>query len=463
MATITLSKTLMSVDLSSLFNPNSVLITGTIQENITGFFDQTYFPTSSSTSSSKNGNTTTTYTNPTYTTDLGNYQLTGKIDLISKTGGSITSASAKITNLLLTDGSAGLYSLKGSYSGTTTYKNDGAYQSSYTFTASSFSYAGSDGTKWTLNTSINETGSYNSSTQLDKGSFKQTITGFSSTDSNGNSVTFSGSYKYSYIWDSSKGEPVRSDFAGNMTAMTLNVAGTKISVTGLKLGVSDFFSESYSYGTVSDLMPTVLAGNDVITISSSDAYTDIIYGYSGNDKITGSSGDDIIYGDVGFDDYDLYISIKGKDTLIGGNGNDLLYGGGGADDMSGGPGDDILFAFQTNDQMSGGAGSDTFSFYNSDSKAMNATVKDFKSGTDFLDIWYDSESQGMDGAPLKADNFSSGKGLKSSTNDSLYVYDTSTGKLYFDSDSSGAGKGVLIVTLVGKPTLSASDFAFENY
>ena len=59
---------------------------------------------------------------------------------------------------------------------------------------------------------------------------------------------------------------------------------------------------------------------------------------------------------------------------------------------------------------------------------------------------------------MDSTNFLSGKGLKSSTNDSVFVYDTSTGNLYFDDDGSGSGKGVLIVTLTGKPTLTTNDF-----
>jgi Ca2+-binding RTX toxin-like protein len=205
---------------------------------------------------------------------------------------------------------------------------------------------------------------------------------------------------------------------------------------------------------------------------------DILYGDTGSDKLDGGSGDDIIHGDVSHSD-ETYYSVKGKDTLTGGdgndqldggygddslnggNGNDLLYGAGGTDILSGEAGDDILVAYQTKDQLTGGTGSDTFVFYNWDRTAMNATVKDFKSGTDFLNVECWSYSKD-DVVVMDSTNFLSGKGLKSSTNDSVFVYDTTTGNLYFDDDGRGSGKGVLIVTLTGKPTLSTNDFTVAD-
>jgi Ca2+-binding RTX toxin-like protein len=200
---------------------------------------------------------------------------------------------------------------------------------------------------------------------------------------------------------------------------------------------------------------------------------DILYGDIGNDKLDGGSGNDIIHGDVSHSD-GTYAKVKGNDTLIGGSGNDqlnggygndtisggigndLLYGAGGTDFMSGDDGNDILVAYQTKDKMTGGKGSDTFVFY-SYGGAMNATVTDFKSGTDFLDVECWSKSLN-DFVVLNSKNFSSGNGLTSSKTNSKYVFDTSKGNLYFDADGKGSGKGELIVTLIGTKTLSTKDF-----
>jgi Ca2+-binding RTX toxin-like protein len=198
-------------------------------------------------------------------------------------------------------------------------------------------------------------------------------------------------------------------------------------------------------------------GDNKITITSTSGVQ--FDSGAGNDTIVGSTGKDTLIGGVG---EDTISGGAGNDVINGGDGNDLLYGAGGTDVMAGDAGDDILIAYQTKDQLTGGAGSDTFVFYDWDNVAMNATVKDFKSGTDFLDVecWSDSLN---DVVVMDSTNFSSGKGLKSSTNDSLFVYDTPTGNLYLDADGKGFGKGVLIVTLTGKPTLSTSDFKIADF
>lgn len=236
------------------------------------------------------------------------------------------------------------------------------------------------------------------------------------------------------------------------------------------------------------IIKAIMKGNDNITMSG---YADTVSGYSGNDAIKGMGGDDILYGDIGNDNLDggsgddiihgdvshsdgTYSSVKGNDTLkggegndqldggygndsiSGGNGNDLIYGAGGTDIMSGDGGNDIMVAYQTKDKLTGGAGSDTFVFYSYEG-AMNATVTDFKSGTDFLDVECYSISLN-DFVVMDSTNFSSGKGLTSSKSSSKFVYDSSKGNLYFDADGNGSGKGQLIVTLVGTKTLSTNDF-----
>jgi Ca2+-binding RTX toxin-like protein len=254
---------------------------------------------------------------------------------------------------------------------------------------------------------------------------------------------------------------------------------TDFPVTTLFDALSTYLVESANTITISSPSGTgksfdAAGGNDIVTGGIGD---DSIIGGSGNDKITGSSGADIINGDVPHSEYYYDDSVKGNDTLIGGdgddqldggygndslsggNGNDLLYGAGGTDTMTGEAGDDILVAYQTKDKLTGGAGSDTFVFYNWANTAMNATITDFQSGTDFLDVECSSGDGEFDEYfALDSTNFSSGKGLTSSKNSSVFVYDTSNGNLYFDADGSSSGKGLLIVTLTGKPTLSANDF-----
>lgn len=73
-----------------------------------------------------------------------------------------------------------------------------------------------------------------------------------------------------------------------------------------------------------------------------------IFGYGGNDFITGGISDDFLYGG---DD---------NDTLDGIDGNDDLYGGLGDDSLIGGLGDDNLYGNEGNDTVTGGDGKDIF-------------------------------------------------------------------------------------------------------
>ena len=60
---------------------------------------------------------------------------------------------------------------------------------------------------------------------------------------------------------------------------------------------------------------------------------------------------------------------------------------------------------------------------------------------------------------LDANDLLSGAGLSSSNTGAHLVYDTSSGKLYYDADASGAGSGVMIAQFgtVTHPTLQVTD------
>lgn len=84
-----------------------------------------------------------------------------------------------------------------------------------------------------------------------------------------------------------------------------------------------------------------------------------MYGFGGNDSITGSDGDDIIYGNEGAD---VVYAGTGIDYIYGGTGNDTIYGEDGNDFMFGLDGDDIMSGGTGNDVMNGGIGVDTYLF-----------------------------------------------------------------------------------------------------
>lgn len=154
--------------------------------------------------------------------------------------------------------------------------------------------------------------------------------------------------------------------------------------------------------------------------------------------LTGSAFDDILTGGTG------------KDTLIGGNGNDILIGGLG------------------NDTLTGGAGSDYFVFNTTPNTSSNKdTITDFVSGTDKLEFsksiftGITTAAGTGNGAALTANEFiSSTTATAGTTATSHFIYNSTSGVLYYDADANGAGAAVQ-VALIGTtthPALVAADF-----
>lgn len=134
-------------------------------------------------------------------------------------------------------------------------------------------------------------------------------------------------------------------------------------------------------------------------ILSGRAGDDILYGGYGGDKLDGGAGNDKLYGEAG---EDLLYGGAGKDYLSGGLHNDHLFGGSGKDYLIGGDGNDYLdganFSGAGNgigggtesDSLYGGAGADTFVLGNVDNVYYlgtgYATITDFSLGEDKIQI-----------------------------------------------------------------------------
>jgi serralysin len=197
-------------------------------------------------------------------------------------------------------------------------------------------------------------------------------------------------------------------------------------------------------GNVFNLVGEAIAGiNPVSTdrVNQSTAGDDILFGTDGNDKIKGGAGADYIRGGAG---NDRLFGNEGKDALIGGAGNDLLNGG---------AGDDIL---------TGGAGNDRFVF--GDCTPFKAAslgvdrINDFTPGEDLI---------GLSKATFNlfkrdfASNFAIvTDDASAETSTAAIVYDTSNGKLFYNTNGSdaGFGDGGQFASLFGQPALSVQDF-----
>lgn len=185
-----------------------------------------------------------------------------------------------------------------------------------------------------------------------------------------------------------------------------------------------------------------VTGADTYSGAPATAGQDFLYGYGGNDTMSGLGGKDHLYGG------------NGNDSLSGGGDADVLYGGAGNDTMSGGLGRDALV---------GQTGDDVFLFDSAVTPAGNIDrIADFSSGVVGNDdqIWLDhTVFAGLvnSGETLSGAQFAANAG-GNATPTSLIVYDTSTGNLYFDDDGGAGPHGkVLFATLTGHPALTAAD------
>lgn len=267
-------------------------------------------------------------------------------------------------------------------------------------------------------------------------------------------------------------------------------------------------------GTAGDDVIDGNAGND--TIKAGEGH-DVIYMGAGNDNVDTGNGDNLVFADIGVEDAndgsdrikagsgDDFIASgtdndnvragDGNNVVIGGSGDDIITTGAGNDiiDPDGyytedgvaasgndtiktGAGDDLIFLGEGADKVWGGAGSDTFVFdtlftppsttvFKQDGTQVTKTsvhrINDFDASVDKLG--FDAnEFQSLAG--FTATNFVKGSGLTGASPnetgvDDFLIYDTASGKLYYDEDGNQAGSApVLLGVVTGRMAdLDASD------
>ncbi|MBD2415418.1 hypothetical protein FACHB389_18780 [Nostoc calcicola FACHB-389] len=157
---------------------------------------------------------------------------------------------------------------------------------------------------------------------------------------------------------------------------------------------------------------------------------DVINAQGGNDIVNGNSGDDLLRGG------------SGNDSLIGGRGNDTLVGGVGAD----------FFVYNSNAQFTTTAvGVDTITDFNrseGDKIVLDKTT--FSAITSAVGTGFSNAND------FQITNLGG-------TSTATIVYDSVSGQLFYNQNGSAAGfgSGGLFATLVGAPTLTASDFLLQ--
>lgn len=237
----------------------------------------------------------------------------------------------------------------------------------------------------------------------------------------------------------------------DVTKLTWDVDGDGSATPGLTLSAADVISARVDSSTRITVTLTSAASGALEGLSGFGGATadnlDVAAGFLGGatasfDNVatsitaTASAGSGILYGD----------SLN--DTLVGTSGADVLVGGGGADSLTGGPGADVITL---------GDGSDTLIF---DSLTGSDTVMDYSVADDSVQLSKATfAALGAVGALLNAEFYSAVGAVAGADATDRIVYDSASGRLYYDADGSGAIGAVLIGTFIGSPTLTHSEFA----
>jgi len=185
---------------------------------------------------------------------------------------------------------------------------------------------------------------------------------------------------------------------------------------------------------------------NIDNVLGSRDFADRLTGNELANRLDGQGGNDLLSGGLGID------------TLIGGNGNDVLGGGGAVDVLSGGAGNDLLNGGDGSDLLTGGTGLDAFRF----SAVLNGStnvdrISDYAVADDTLQL-DDAYFAGIGAlGTLAAGALALGTHALDTTD--RIVYDSATGRIYFDADGSGAGAQILFASVTVGTALTASDFA----
>lgn len=232
-----------------------------------------------------------------------------------------------------------------------------------------------------------------------------------------------------------------------------------------------------------------LIGQDGDDDLSGGAGNDWLYGGNDNDTLRGGDGADVLSGSLGNDTAsyegaeiaviadltlstanggaaagDILSSIENltgtafADRLSGGQsanileglaGADRLFGRDGADTLRGGDGNDFLDGGARKDVLTGGAGEDTFYF--ASTAEGGDTITDFT-----LDDHIALSAAGF--GIESVEDFAFALASDPITALPTAIYDSTTGKLSWDSDGAGSAQAVMLATLTEAPALTHDDF-----
>jgi len=211
------------------------------------------------------------------------------------------------------------------------------------------------------------------------------------------------------------------------------------------------------------------AGDDKYYVDNAgDIVDEVSDGGNGTDTVTAS----VTYTLAALQAIETLTAVAGKaainltgnefaQTVNGNNGVNILIGNGGADTLNGFAGNDRLYGGLGNDRLTGGAGQDSFVFDTAINVAGTPnidTVVDFNVADDV--IWLENAiftKLSATGALPSGAFAANATGLATQADDRI-IYETDTGKLFYDTNGSAAGGAFQFAVLSSMPALTADDF-----
>jgi Ca2+-binding RTX toxin-like protein len=153
---------------------------------------------------------------------------------------------------------------------------------------------------------------------------------------------------------------------------------------------------------------------------------------------------------------DTKIGTSDRDLIYGYAGNDILKGSSGNDNLQGGTGNDKLYGGTGQDALVGGSGKDAFIFDTKPNGISNVDrIVDFSVRDDVLHINNAVFTIAGPNGRLSGDAFY--KGLMAADAEDRFIYDPTTGALYYDPDGIQWQAQVKIATLGKNLKLTTAD------
>lgn len=191
-----------------------------------------------------------------------------------------------------------------------------------------------------------------------------------------------------------------------------------------------------------------IAGDAATNQLDGAAGDDVLSGFGGNDRLFGADGADILYGN------------DGADRLFGGAGNDALRGAAQNDVLFGDAGRDLLRGGDGIDQLTGGLGDDFFDFMSlAEAQTGTDLIRDFStiSGNNDTVRISTAFAAGLVAGVLPQGRFVAQASNLAPDADDRFIFRTTDGTLWFDSNGSAAGGLTLLADLQAGAILTAAD------